>query len=301
MKRNTGSAVFFGIFFSWAIFCISIPMIFSVPAVHWWTFSVTVPLCAISITGYFHRCVTHKSFEARLPIRLLGSTFGRWSIQGGPAEWAAIHKKHHTYSEGSQDPHSPFRYVVLGTSLWRQKWAVTKGLIWAQFGWLIYSPASVVEAIQDVKKNQTTTDNLLTWFWGIMGFGIPIFIACSVESWTLGTAFIAASFAALRLFTVWHITWSINSITHIFGTQPFKDTGDRSKNSLLTGILAWGEGWHNNHHAYPGSAFHGFTWWQIDVTGWLIRGLERVNLVHHIVRIPKNSITRRLKKARATT
>jgi stearoyl-CoA desaturase (Delta-9 desaturase) len=89
----------------------------------------------------------------------------------------------------------------------------------------------------------------------------------------------------VRQFLTHHVTWSVNSVCHTFGKRAFA-TNDRSRNEWIVGLLGFGEGWHNNHHAFPRSAFHGLHWWQFDFAGYVIRGLERLRLVHDVYRIP---------------
>jgi stearoyl-CoA desaturase (delta-9 desaturase) len=102
----------------------------------------------------------------------------------------------------------------------------------------------------------------------------------------------------VRLFLAHHVTWSVNSVCHTFGKRAF-ETPDRSHNEWIIGILALGEGWHNNHHAFPRSAFHGLHWWQFDLSGYIIRALERVGLVHEVYRVPAEMLARRYNKAAA--
>ncbi len=96
----------------------------------------------------------------------------------------------------------------------------------------------------------------------------------------------------VRMFLTHHVTWSVNSICHIFGARMF-DTPDRSKNNWLVGLLAFGEGWHNNHHAFPRSAFHGLRWWQFDLSAYIIRGLEQLGLIWNVWRIPTERLRAR--------
>jgi stearoyl-CoA desaturase (delta-9 desaturase) len=99
----------------------------------------------------------------------------------------------------------------------------------------------------------------------------------------------------VRIFLVHHVTWSVNSICHTFGMREFETT-DQSRNEWIVGLLAFGEGWHNNHHAFPRSAFHGLHWWQFDLSGYLIRLLERVGLATEVYRIPAEKLVKRYKK-----
>jgi stearoyl-CoA desaturase (delta-9 desaturase) len=126
------------------------------------------------------------------------------------------------------------------------------------------------------------------WWWVALGFAIPF----ALGGWT-GVLW----GGWVRVFLSHHITFSVNSICHTFGRAPF-ETGDRSRNQWLVGLLAFGEGWHNNHHAFPRSAFHGLRWWQIDISGYLILALERLGLAWNVYRVaPALQAARRAKEA----
>jgi stearoyl-CoA desaturase (delta-9 desaturase) len=113
------------------------------------------------------------------------------------------------------------------------------------------------------------------WGWTLLSVGIPF----ALGGWT-GLLW----GAGVRLFFTLHVTFSVNSICHTFGRAEY-ETGDRSRNEWLLGVLALGEGWHNNHHAFPRSAFHGLRWWQIDLSGYLIAALERLGLARDVHRV----------------
>jgi len=132
-------------------------------------------------------------------------------------------------------------------------------------------------------------DRMVMWlsktflFWTVLGFVIPYLLG----GWT------AVLWGGLvRMFLLNHVTWSVNSVCHTFGARMF-NTPDRSKNNWLVGLLALGEGWHNNHHAFPRSAFHGLRWWQFDVSAYIIWGLERLGLIWQVWRIPAERLQAR--------
>ena len=127
--------------------------------------------------------------------------------------------------------------------------------------------------------------------WAALGFVIPYILG----GWT-GVLW----GGLVRVFLLNHVTWSVNSVCHTFGTRMF-DTTDRSKNNWLVGLLAFGEGWHNNHHAFPRSAFHGLRWWQVDISAYIIRGLERLGLAQQVWRIPTERLEARSKFTRANS
>lgn len=268
-----------------------------VPAVHWYMFFIFCAWTGFGVTAGRHRMVTHNSFRAHPILRWVLTSGGDASTQGLTRVWAAVHLFHHQTSDEPNDPHSPFKYVVPGKPLLQQKWAIFKGFLWAHVGWLIFPPAQIRLIVQGAKAATSKGELIQAVFFSIAGFLVPMVITGALEGWTLQTMATAASFAALRAFTISNVTWSTNSLTHLVGNNPFKSLStDKSKNFWLIGLLGLGEGWHNNHHAFPRSAFHGLTWWQVDFTGVLIWVLERARLASKIIRIPKTRIEKRFRR-----
>lgn len=204
------------------------------------------------VTIGFHRLLTHRSFETSPVIKGLLLIFGTMTLQGNPITWASTHIEHHAHSDTEADPHSP-----------------RAGLWHAHIGWSFgYRPQL------DKYGTWLRKDPLIVWIdrywlvWVALGLAIPL----ALGGWT-GLLW----GGLVRLFFVHHSTWSVNSICHTFGARPFA-TRDTSRNNWWVGLLALGEGWHNNHHAFPRSAYHGLAWWQFDLSAYLIRGLEAVGL-----------------------
>ncbi len=119
------------------------------------------------------------------------------------------------------------------------------------------------------------------FWWAVLGMALPFIIG----GWT---GFLWGT--VVRMVVVHHVTWSVNSVTHRWGSRPYKTGKDLSTNNVLVGILAMGEGWHNNHHAFPRSASHGLTRWQIDVTAYIIRLMGALHLVRDIYKVPREAI-----------
>jgi stearoyl-CoA desaturase (delta-9 desaturase) len=215
----------------------------------------------IGITVGFHRMLTHRSFEAHPAVRCGLLALGCIAAHTDPLRWASIHIQHHARSDAEGDPHSPL-----------------EGLFHAHFGW-IWDGFDIRPEIYGswlLKDPQVLFFQKTFLFWVALGFLIPYLLG----GWT-GVLW----GGLVRMFLSHHVTWSVNSICHTFGRHPF-DTGDRSTNQWLVGLLAMGEGWHNNHHAFPRSAFHGLRWWQIDLSAYIIMGLERLSLVSNVYRVP---------------
>jgi stearoyl-CoA desaturase (Delta-9 desaturase) len=223
---------------------------------------------ALGITIGFHRLLTHRSFATRPAVRFFFLALGSMALQGPALDWASIHIKHHATTDTDDDPHSP-----------------VAGFIHAHIGWLFTS----MEAEPAVYGTWLLKDPLVmlvsrTFFvWTALGFVIPYLLG----GWT-GVLW----GGLVRIFLLNHVTWSVNSVCHTFGTRMF-ETSDRSKNNWLVGLLAFGEGWHNNHHAFPRSAFHGLRWWQFDLSAWVIRLLEWSGLAWNVWRIPAERVAAR--------
>jgi len=230
-------------------------------------------LSGLGITVGFHRMLTHKSFETLPPIKATFLIMGCLALEGDPVTWASTHIQHHAHSDEEDDPHSPM-----------------EGLWHSHMGWLFGHKNNVAVYGTWLKKDPTVVWVSKTWFvWVALGIIIPTLIAgWSGLIWG----------ALVRIFLTHHITWSVNSICHTFGARDYQ-TRDASRNNFIVGLLAFGEGWHNNHHAFPRSAFHGLRWWQIDISGYLIRTLEAAGLVWNVYRVKEADLRKRVIQAEA--
>jgi stearoyl-CoA desaturase (Delta-9 desaturase) len=222
----------------------------------------------LGITVGFHRLLTHKSFETTPWLKRLLLICGCMAVEGDPISWASTHIQHHAHSDGEHDPHSPL-----------------DGLWHAHLGWLFSHENNANVYGTWLKKDRDALWVSKTWIiWVAVGLLIPLAIAgWSGLIWG----------GLVRIFLTHHFTWSVNSICHTFGRRDFQ-TRDASRNNFIVGLLAFGEGWHNNHHAFPRSAFHGLRWWQIDLSAYLIRGLERLGLAWNVVRVKEEDMQRRV-------
>jgi stearoyl-CoA desaturase (delta-9 desaturase) len=233
-------------------------------------------VCGLGITVGFHRMLTHRSFEAHPAVRFTLLAMGSMAGLSDPVRWAAIHIQHHAHSDDDEDPHTPLR-----------------GLFHAHMGWFLAGFTDDRQVYGTWLENDPMTRffQRTFWIWVALSFAIPF----ALGGWTglLWGGWV-------RVFLSHHITFSVNSICHTFGRSPY-DTGDRSRNQWLVGLLAFGEGWHNNHHAFPRSAFHGLRWWQIDLSAYLIVALERLGLVWNVHRVaPAAREARRARSAPAS-
>ena len=231
-------------------------------------------LSGLGITIGFHRLLSHRSFDSFRWVKAMWMAFGALAVEGSPIMWCAIHRKHHQFSDLFGDPHSP----RLHGNGW---WNAVRGFTYAHTGWLfsglwrsVDSEKYVPDLLED--KLLVAVDKVY-YLWVLASLAIPAAIAGIVmQSWmAVWLGFLWGGLA--RIFLTHHITWSINSICHIFGSREF-EAGDESRNNLLFGILGHGEGWHNNHHAFPTSARHGLRWWQFDLSWYIIRTMQMVGL-----------------------
>ena len=225
-------------------------------------------LIALGVTIGYHRMLTHRSFRPHPVVKLVLLVLGSMSLEGSALSWAATHIKHHAHSDREGDPHSPI-----------------EGFFHAHMGWLFReSMADPNVYCRNLVKDPIVVFVSRTFLlWVALSLVIPFLIG----GWT-GLLW----GGLVRIFLTHHVTWSVNSVCHTFGKREF-ETNDRSHNEWLVGLLGFGEGWHNNHHAFPRSAFHGLHWWQVDLSGYIIWTLERLGLVREVYRVSPVSLAHR--------
>lgn len=212
----------------------------------------------LGITLAYHRLLTHRSFKTPKIIEYLLSIIGCLACQGGPLSWVTAHRLHHAYSDEEGDPHSPL-----------------DGFMWAHMSWCMHDNS----AISTLEGKKRVSPDL---------YNDPVhrMLDNGHIVWTL---MLAAGLYALggwpfviwgifvRLVLVYHCTWLVNSAAHVWGYRTYATT-DRSTNLWWVALLTYGEGWHNNHHAFQFSARHGLEWWELDTTYWMIKFLEYFGL-----------------------
>jgi len=204
----------------------------------------------------WHRLLTHRSFKAPKWLEYVLSVFATMSIQDSPNKWVATHRIHHAFVETEKDPHS-----------------TRPGFWWAQMGWVIWGTAQDHDAatlkryVPDLIKDEGHA--LISRF-----YYIPIVISAVVLFAIGGWSMVVWGVFA-RVVVGWHTTWFVNSLSHMFGKREF-ETKDDSTNNWFVALLTFGEGWHNNHHAYPTSARHGLKWYQFDMNWIAIRLFEKL-------------------------
>ena len=261
---------------------------------HWYdlvVFAVTYFPIGLGVTIGFHRHLTHRSFKTSPLLRGVLAALGSAAIEGPVISWVADHRKHHAFSDLPGDPHSPHVDHGLG---WR---GALRGLAHAHVGWLFlhgqraaterYAP----DLLADPVIRFVNTTSLL---WVLLGlavpFGLGVAIGGSVAAGLTGLLW----GGAVRVFVLHHVTYSINSLCHYYGRHRF-ETGDHSRNLAWLSLASLGEAWHNNHHAFPTSAFHGLHRHELDPSALVIRLLERTGLIWDVMRIsPERQAARAL-------
>ncbi len=259
-----------------------------VPYFFSWTgvVSVAVGLYLFATLGInlgYHRLLAHRSLQVPRWLEYCLTTLALCSLQTTPSRWVATHRLHHNHSDDPEDPHSP-----------------EETFFWSHIGWLLYRNSSLQSAaVYDKYARDLLSDPYYWWLekrpWRspaiYLAHAALIFLGGALAGWALWGSQAALQFGLsllvwgvfLRTVLVWHITWSVNSLTHLFGYRTY-ETDENSRNNWFVGLVAMGEGWHNNHHHDPASASVQHRWWEFDPTYYSIRVLESVGLARKVIR-----------------
>jgi stearoyl-CoA desaturase (delta-9 desaturase) len=227
---------------------------------------VAVALYAIrmfAITGFYHRYFSHRAYRTSRVAQFVFAVIGSSAVQRGPLWWAAHHRKHHRHSDTELDVHSPHQH----------------GFWWSHMGW-ITSAANFptdLSAVPDLAKYPELR------FLDRFDILVPVALAVLLYL-TGGWMFVFWGFFVSTV-VVFHATCLINSLAHVWGRRRY-DTSDESRNNWLLALFTFGEGWHNNHHRFPGSARQGFFRWEVDLTYYGLRILERLGVIHDLRPVP---------------
>ena len=256
-------------------------------------FAVFYVLPGLGITVGFHRLFSHKSFKSGPVVRGTHAILGSMTLQGPVTQWVTDHRRHHAMSDKPGDPHSPHGHRD-------GLWGGLAGLWHSHMGWLFTTKGMERDRVYG---KDLYDDPLIRWIdrlyfvWVALSLGIPFAVGYIVGGGSLALGFEAFVWAGLvRIFLFDHITWSVNSICHSFGRRDY-DTSDESRNVAVLAIPTMGEAWHNNHHAFPGSAVHGLGRRQIDISAGVIRLLEKAGLVWDVKRPTEERLARRARTA----
>jgi stearoyl-CoA desaturase (delta-9 desaturase) len=251
--------VFLPMFFSWS--AVAVAVIFYV-------------ITGVGITLAYHRLLTHRSLVVSKPVEYLLTIIGVLALQGGPIEWVAQHRAHHANTDRDGDPHNSHR-----------------GMPWAHIEWLFRT-----------NKDRVAPEDRARWAPDLVKdpgmrfiekYNVLMTVALAVAFFFIGGwSWVVWGIFARLVFT-YHCTWLVNSASHAVGYQTYR-TGDRSTNSWWVALFTFGEGWHNNHHAFPFSARHGLRWFEFDLTWLTIKAMAALRLASN-VKLPTNDMMERLK------
>ncbi len=224
------------------------------------------------ITAGYHRYFAHRSYQLNRVIQFIMAFGGGTSAQKGALWWAAHHRHHHRYSDTQEDIHSP-----------------KKGFWWSHMGWIVCSKYDETryDLIPDFAKYPE-----LRWL-NKYHLVPPTLLAIAVLFWGGGSALWIGFFLSTVL--LWHGTFVINSLAHVFGRRRFVTT-DTSRNSFLLSMITLGEGWHNNHHHFQAAARQGFYWWEMDISFYILKLLKWMKLAKNLKKVPSGALKRNLIK-----
>jgi fatty-acid desaturase len=246
---------------------------------------VGIHLFGQGITIGYHRLLTHRSFQTPKWFEHLLAILGICCMQDTPARWVCIHRMHHVHSDERPDPHSP-----------------RVNLFWSHMGWLMfinrdtYSVASLQKFAKDLLRDpfylKLETNPFRQFVYILMqipvffliGFFIGLFFSGDLLTAVQTGSSVLVWGVILRIIAVWHITWTVNSLSHMFGYQNYK-TEEDSRNNWFVALITVGEGWHNNHHEDPSAASVQHRWWELDLSYYEIKLFEKLGLASSVIPI----------------
>jgi stearoyl-CoA desaturase (delta-9 desaturase) len=269
-----------------------------------WLFSRTGVVLAVlgvylfgglGINLAFHRLLTHRGFGCPKWLEYGFVVLGVCCMQDTPARWVAVHRRHHEHSDRQEDPHSPL-----------------VNFLWGHLAWMLVENRDLIRLgiyeryAKDILRDPfyRRLERTLLYPAIILGSWAVYFGGGLAASLAMGgTPAEAVRFGAsllvwgvfVRTVIVWHITWSVNSLAHLWGYQSY-ETGEGSRNNWLVAVLTSGEGWHNNHHAQPRAARHGHAAWEIDLIFAVVWGLEAIGLAWNVVRPDTRLVAGRMRR-----
>ncbi|MEM9586958.1 MAG: fatty acid desaturase [Planctomycetota bacterium] len=267
-------------------FHLLIPLAFLPSMFSWWgvawLFVGNYLFTSMGIGAGYHRLLTHRGFKCPKWFEHALTTLGVCSFQDSPARWVLVHRVHHQHSDHQNDPHTP-----------------RVSAFWSHMGWLFVDNRQLsTAAAYDRYTRDILRDGYyrwlqkgLNWVWVYVAHAVVMVAIGSLIGWVIGGTF-AESYrvgaqwliwgVVMRTIFTWHVTWGINSFSHMWGYRNY-ETREDSRNNWLFALLTNGEGWHNNHHADPRSARHGHRWWEIDVTWMTLSLLQKIGLISGLV------------------
>lgn len=229
-----------------------------------------------AITGFYHRYFAHKTFQTSRVGQFLFALLGSTAVQRGPLWWAAHHRAHHMHADQVKDVHSPHQ----------------QGFLWSHIGWFLTKAnfTTQMERVKELAKFPELQfldrfDSLIPVLMAVSIFILGELLAYHAQHLgTNGWQLLVWGFV-ISTVLLYHATFTVNSLAHVWGSRRYA-TRDHSRNNFLIAIFTLGEGWHNNHHHYPGSARQGFYWWEIDLTYYGLKCLSALGLIWNLKRVP---------------
>jgi stearoyl-CoA desaturase (delta-9 desaturase) len=251
--------------------------------------AVMYMLTAVGITVGFHRLLTHRSFQTSKPVEYVFAILGSMAVQGPVVSWVADHRKHHAHTDEEGDPHSPHVGREGGLR------GILAGLWHAHAGWLMTNQgrADWKRFAPDLYEDPGMRAIGRAFVpLVLLSLALPALAGYLVSGTLAGAATGLLWGGLVRIFFVHHVTWSVNSVCHFFGSRRF-DTDDRSTNVFWLALPSLGESWHHNHHAFPRSAVHGLKRRELDPSGAIIAAMERIGLAHNVIRVSEERQSQR--------
>jgi len=233
----------------------------------------------VAITVGFHRYFSHRSFKTSRVFQFILAVLSQSAGQRGVLWWASHHRRHHKFSDEPEDVHSP-----------RQQ-----GFLFAHIGWF-YAPGAMdtdMERVKDLARFPELVWIDKYWYLPILALGTAVTAIWGLQGFIVGFC--------LSTVMLWHTTFIVNSLSHVWGTRPY-ETSDDSRNNFVIALLTAGEGWHNNHHHYQSSARQGFRWWQVDLSFYVLKTLQLFRIVWDVREPPEHikAAARKTQVSRAT-
>lgn len=217
----------------------------------------------LAITGFYHRYFSHRTFRTSRVVQFVFAALGSMAVQRGPLWWAAHHRHHHAHSDDESDSHSPHQH----------------GFFWSHIGWFMNKRnfGTRTELVADLAKYPEL--RFLDRFDVVMPVALAaVLFAIGGGQWLVWGFFISTV-------VLYHATFTVNSLAHVFGRRRYA-TRDHSRNNWFLALITFGEGWHNNHHHFPGSVRQGFFWWEIDLTYYALRTLAALGVIWDLKTVP---------------
>jgi stearoyl-CoA desaturase (delta-9 desaturase) len=247
-----------------------------------WVAAALYVVRMFALTGFYHRYFSHRTFQTSRTVQFVFALIGASCVQRGPLWWAAHHRNHHRHADTTRDPHSPSVY----------------GFVWSHVGWFL-TPRNFrtdLSRVPDLAKFPELRvldryDTLVPVALAVCLYLLGVLLKhVAPQLGTSGGQMLVWGFFVSTI-VLFHATVTINSLAHRFGSRRF-DTRDDSRNNVWLALITFGEGWHNNHHFFPGSSRQGFRWWEIDLTWYGLRLMSALGLVHGLKPVPAWVLTK---------